>query len=517
MVTLFAIFSCSVTLFADPNTIVWSSSVSAGHLNPHLYHPNQIFAQMLVYDRLVSYGFGGKIEPSLAESWDISEDGKVYTFHLRPGVKFSDGDPFNAEVVAKNFETIMTNKARHAWQEITNRIEKWEVVDDLTFKLYLSSPYSAALSDLAAFRPYRFLNPRYFPDSGKTVDGIKSPVGTGPFKYVEGKPNEYDLFERNDLYWGDKAKVEKVMIKVIPEPLTRAIALQTGDIDLIFGSGQIGFDEFDRFSKDPAYVTQKALPNSTMTIAVNTAREPTNNLDVRRALQYVLDRNEIIQGLFMGHQDPAYFYCNPLFRFCDLKIDPYPYDLNLAAKTLDAAGWVLPAGQTVREKDGKKLEIPFSYIGADANQKAIAEAYQAQAARAGISIVLIPEESNTWLTHAKEGNFSLATFETWGIPLEPEAALSGMRSPAVMEYQAQVGLPDKAEIDAKITKMLETANEEECAKLVREVLLRLHEEAVYIPIYSISIVEVHKKGVLDNVVFDTDRYHVPFEKMVKLK
>jgi nickel ABC transporter, nickel/metallophore periplasmic binding protein len=504
-------------VWADPKTIVYSFPVNAGPTNPHLYLPNQFYAQMMVYDRLVGYSHDGQIEPALAESWEISDDGLVYTFHLRPGVKFSDGTPFDAAAVVKNFETIMANRQRHSWQEITNRIEKWEAAGPLTFKLTLSSPYAPALYDLAAFRPYRFLSPAAFPDNGLTAEGLKAPIGTGPWKLVESVPNEYDLFERNDLYWGEKPQAEKVLVKVIPDPLTRAIALETGQIDLILGHGQIGYDAFDRFSRDPRYETAVSKPTATQTIAINTGRAPTDDRQVRLALQYLTDRNDIISGLFLGHQDAAYFYCHPSFPYCDLGLSPHPFDLDLAAKTLDEAGWILPKGGKVREKNGQKLEIPFNYVGTDASQKALAEAFQAQAAKAGIAVTLQADEPDLYLSHTREGNFNLLAKNTWGTPLEPVGALSGMRRPTDIDYHAQAGLKSKADIDQKITEMLAATSEEEQAALCRDVFRMLHEEAVYIPIHGVALMEVHRKGELEGVGFAPDKYGVPFEKMKKLK
>lgn len=507
----------SSSLGADQKTIVYSFPVNAGPTNPHLYLPNQFYAQMMVYDKLVSYGSDGRIEPCLAESWEISEDGLVYTFNLRPNVKFSDGSPFDAAAVAKNFEAIMANRKRHSWQEITNRIEKWEVTGPLTFRLTLNAPYSPALYDLSAFRPYRFLSPAAFPDNGLTAEGIKAPIGTGPWKLAESVPNEYDLFERNDLYWGEKPQAEKILIKIIPDPLTRAIALETGQIDLIFGHGQIGYDAFERFSRDPRYETSISKPTATQTIAINTGRAPTDDRAVRLALQYVMDRADIISGLFSGHQEPAHFYCYPSFPYCDLDLRPHPFDLDLAAKTLEEAGWVLPQGSSVREKNGKKLEIPFNFVGTDASQKALAEAFQAQAAKAGIMVSLQADEPDIYLSHTREGNFNLVTRVTWGAPLEPVGALSGMRRPTDIDYHAQAGLKSKADIDAKITEMLTAVGEAERAALCRDIFRILHEEAVYIPVHGVSILEVHRKGELEGVEFGPDKYGIPFEKIRKLK
>ena len=151
-------------------TISWNQDV--GFLNPHAYLPDQFITQGMVYEGLVNYGENGEILPSLAESWDISEDGKTYTFHLRKGVKFSDGSDFNAANVEKNFNSIFLNKERHSWFGLTNHIKSYRAVDENTFELVLDEAYTPTLYDLAMIRPIRFLADAGFPDDGDTYKSI---------------------------------------------------------------------------------------------------------------------------------------------------------------------------------------------------------------------------------------------------------------------------------------------------------------------------------------------------------
>jgi len=121
-------------------TISWNQDV--GFLNPHAYLPDQFITQGMVYEGLVNYGENGEILPSLAESWEISEDGKTYTFHLRKAVKFSDGSDFNANNVKKNFDSIFLNKERHSWFGLTGHISSYRAVDENTFEFVLDEAYT---------------------------------------------------------------------------------------------------------------------------------------------------------------------------------------------------------------------------------------------------------------------------------------------------------------------------------------------------------------------------------------
>ena len=166
-------------------TLKFSWAKDIGPLNPHLYNPNEMFAQGLVYESLVQYSSDGKIIPWLAESWTVSPDGKEYIFKLRKDVKFADGTMFNAAAVKKNFDAVLANGKRHDWLAFIRQIKETQVIDDSTFKLVLKDAYYPVLQELALIRPIRFLAPSQFPDSGNTAEGIKKPVGTGPWMLSE--------------------------------------------------------------------------------------------------------------------------------------------------------------------------------------------------------------------------------------------------------------------------------------------------------------------------------------------
>lgn len=274
-VSLFLTAILTVVFLTDPNsgnckttdhdTLVYSWGSNVGELNPHLYSPNQMFGQAMVYEPLVRYSKSNTIEPWLAESWSISEDGRTYTFKLREDVLFTDGTSFDAAAVKKNFDAVLKNKQRHKWLELVAQIEATEAVDSHTFRLVLKSPYYPTLDELCLIRPIRFISPAAMPEDGNTSHGIKNAVGTGPWILKEKRKGEYDLFTRNENYWGEKPKFKNLMVKVITDPTTRAVALETGEIDLIHGaaghgSGQISVDAFMRFASDPNYVTSISHP-----------------------------------------------------------------------------------------------------------------------------------------------------------------------------------------------------------------------------------------------------------------
>ena len=208
-------------------------------LNPHLY-AGEMYAQSMLYDTLVSITDDG-YEGCLAESWEISDDGKIYTFKIRDGVKFSDGTVCDANAILANFNAIIENKERHTWLEMMNLLVGVSAPDDHTFVIELSEAYYPMLTELGCIRPFAMISPECM-INGSTKDGVNGYIGTGPYVLTDFVTDEYAVFERNENYWGEKPAIQKITVKVIPDNQTRIMALESGEIDLIFGKNMLDAD-----------------------------------------------------------------------------------------------------------------------------------------------------------------------------------------------------------------------------------------------------------------------------------
>lgn len=486
--------------------------VNVGPLNPHLYTPNQMFAQSMVYEPLVKYGKDGVILPWLATSWEVSEDGRTYVFHLRPDVIFSNGEPFNAQAVVANFNAVLENRERHAWLELANQIQSVEEIDPLTVRMILKDPYYPVLQELALPRPFRFIAPSQFQEGG-TMQGIKAPIGTGPWKLVETRLGEQDRFARNDAYWGEKPVIEEVVIKVVPDPNTRAIAFETGGVDLLYGSeGPVSPDTFERFRHMPNVSTALSAPMETHVLALNSQKGPTRDVAVRKAINHAVDKDKMIAKVLYNTQQRADALFAPNVPYADLGLKPYAHDPDLARKLLDDAGWTLEPGAKVRSRNGEPLEIELSFIGNDALAKSMSEIMQADLAKVGISIRLVGEEESSVYSRQRDGRFGMIFNRTWGAPYDPHAFMSSMRAPSHADYQAQLGLSDKAEIDARISRALVTTDEGERRALYAQILTRLHDAAIYLPLTYVPSIAVSRPD-LGPVPFGAMASEIPFEQM----
>ena len=266
----------------------YASMKDIRNINPHLYL-GEMAAQAMVFEPLV-FNTPEGVKPALAERWEISGDGRTYTFHLRRGVKFTDGTPFTADAVKKNIDAVMANRTRHAWLDMINEIESSEVVDEHTWRLHLRHPYFPALIELGLSRPFRFISPACMKDGG-TKDGVTCLAGTGPWVLSEHKDQQYALFSRNEGYWGDKPIVPTVRWNVVPDTQTMLMALEKGEIDLVFGADgdQLTGDAFKKLTDEKRLNTAVSEPIASRAILVNSKRPITKDVRVREALELFCD------------------------------------------------------------------------------------------------------------------------------------------------------------------------------------------------------------------------------------
>ena len=477
-------------------------------LNPHLY-AGEMYAQSILYDTLVSITEDG-YKGCLAESWTISEDGKIYTFKIRDGVTFSDGAVCDANAILANFNAIIENKERHTWLEMMNLLVGVSAPDDHTFVIELSEAYYPMLTELGCIRPFAMISPSCMID-GSTKDGVSGYIGTGPYVLTDFETDQYAVFERNENYWGEKPEIERITVKVIPDNQTRIMALESGEIDLIFGKNMLDADAISQYVDSDKFEVALSDPTSTRHIVLNTTNDILGDTEVRQALQHATNRAAISEGIFYGLEQPADTLYAATVPYCDVELTPYEYSAETASNILDKAGWIM-GSSGIREKDGKKLELDLLYNSDSVTEKTISEYLQSEYLKLGISHNIHGEEEQSYRDNMKAGNFDMVFNICWGMPYDPQSSLAAMRAPVYGDFAAQQGLADKKEIDQAITDILTSTDEEERQELYRFVLTRLHEDAVYIPLTYECNKALYTKD-LQGVHFGTDQYDVPFSDM----
>lgn len=494
--------------------LIYASAKDINDMNPHLY-PGSMPAQGMVYESLVENTVDG-IKPLLAESWDIAEDGKTYTFHLRQGVKFHDGEPFNAQAVKQNIDAVQANAEKHAWIKLSTKIVSTKVMDEYTFELVLSEPYYPALVELSMTRPYVFISPKDFTNGG-TKDGVSGYHGTGPYKLTGHKIDENATFEANEEYWGGAPEIQKITSKVLPAGETTLLALQKGEINFIFtddrGADSIDVEAMNQLADSGDFQVVRSEAMNTNMIVANSSKvdNPVHETAVREAIWVAIDRETISNDIFNGTQTVADTLFSSNVNYAHVELKKREYNPETANELLEKAGWTLPNGKSVRTKNGQPLALTLYYDSNSSSQKTQAELIQHALKGLGIQLEIVGEESTSIANRRATGEYDLLFNQTWGLAYDPQSTISAFTSDSAYKHTTS-GITQADELYKKIDEVMVSTDEASRQSLYADIMKLVHDEAVFIPITNGRVTVVAPKN-LDGISFKQTQYELPFEQM----
>ncbi len=248
-----------------------------------------------IFEGLTRFASDGSVQPALAKSWEISDDGLTYTFTLNTGVKFHDGSDFDAQDVKFSLDRARAETSTNAQKQLFAGIEDVEVSDAETVVITLAAPNGALLFNLA-WGDAIMLSPDSF-DKAKT-----DPVGTGPFTFSKWVQGDRIEIARNPDYWGEAAKLEKATFKFISEPTAAFAALMAGDVDAfpVFPAPE----NLPQFEADPRFQVVVGSTEGETILSTNNKQPPFDNKLVRQALAHAIDRKAIVDGAMFGYGTP---------------------------------------------------------------------------------------------------------------------------------------------------------------------------------------------------------------------
>ena len=281
------------------------------------------------------FGFNEKLElrPVLAESYDVSPDGLVYTFHLRKGVKFHDGTDFNAEAVKVNFDRVTNPENKLKRYSLYSNIAKTEVVDDLTAKVTLKTPFSPFINQLAHPSAV-MISPTALKKYGKDI--MFHPVGTGPYKFVEWKQTDYLKGAKNENYWRPGLpKIDTITWVPVVDNNARSAMMRTGEAHFTF---PVPYEQAAVLEKDEHLKLVAAPSIVTRYLNMNMLQKPFDDLRVRQAINYAINKEALAKVAFSGYAFPSE---GPLPQGVDyaVKLGPWPYNPKKAKELLAEAGY----------------------------------------------------------------------------------------------------------------------------------------------------------------------------------
>lgn len=358
----------------------------------------QAYLSRQVLDSLVAQGDDGKILPWLATSWKASPDQKTWTFKLKPGVTFTDGTPFDAKAVKTNFETWLNPDTINGTVDayIGEYYASSRAVDDLTFELKLKKPYSPLLSALS--QAYFGIHSPAGIARGPEKECVQ-PIGTGAFSIQKWDRGQSVTFLRNPNYNSAPANAkhqgpayaDKLIWKFLKEPAVRYGSLTSGQSQVIYDIPSVDWQD----AKSKYQVLDYVTPGRPVTLTLNVTHAPFDDLKVRQALAYALDRKAAVESAF---GEAAKYEGNGAISQSTPDYDPsianaYTYDPDKAAKLLDEAGWTGRNADGIRTKDGKPLTALVAYGAGstiNADGATVLQSLQAQAKESGFDLQLKP-------------------------------------------------------------------------------------------------------------------------------
>lgn len=319
------------------------------------------------------------VAPALASSWEVSPDGLEYTFHLQEGVTFHDGTAWDADALIYNITRYMDEDDPNydpvliTYYTVLTFVDTVEKIDDLTVSFTLKEPFAFFLADL--YNVY-FASPTSLDEDGAAGQAT-NPVGTGPFVFDELQQNQSISFVRNDDYWGDVAKLDRLTVELIPDPSARTAALRSGRVDWIEAAQP---DDLASLESAGFVATGNAF-DWEWSWQLMTGEEPFDDIRVRQAMNYAIDREAIADDLLHGTAVPAYQMFAGASLYYTADDDLYSYDPAKAEALLAEAGY----------PDGLEVTVGYITAGSGAMQaKAMNEALQGQLAAVGIDVTLEP-------------------------------------------------------------------------------------------------------------------------------
>ncbi|MDR7543388.1 MAG: ABC transporter substrate-binding protein [Armatimonadota bacterium] len=406
-------------------TLVYGLSVDPPDLEPHINSgASNGTVKMAVYEGLVKYWHGGRIVPALAERWGFVGQTQI-VFHLRRDVKFHNGDPVTADDVKFSLERILDPRTGASLRGPLSLIQSVEVMDPLTVKVVLRQPYSPLLAYLA--QPYAAIVSRRFVQAGVNLRATM--MGTGPFKFVSWEPGRAVKLVRNPDYW-QKGLPYLDGIDFIPfaDDQTRLTALRAGDIMIMDFTPQ---EQMNAIQRDPR-LRLHADVGIFMCVIFNTSRKPYDNVKLRQAVAYAIDRDAVVKTIFDGRGRPITGDVIPKgwWAFNEALEGKYQYDPERARRLLAEAGY--PHGLQIT------LLAPITY----SLHTRTSQVLQAQLAKVGIQVQLELPEWPVVLKRHNEGDYGAQVRGLTAAVNDPDFLSDFYQSDRIY-YARQIGFKDE--------------------------------------------------------------------------
>jgi peptide/nickel transport system substrate-binding protein len=469
------LFSCSSK--TDSNTLVMLIESSPTNLDPRV--GIDAFSERidsLIFDDLLSRGEDLNVAPGLAERWEVP-DPLTYVFHLHSGVRFHDGRALTARDVKWTFDTLLQGKVRSVKAAVYKYVDHIDAPDDLTVVFHMKEPDATLLWNLSD-------GAIGIVPSGSGEEMTRHPIGSGPFKFVSAETDRDVVIERNDDYWGEKAKLARVRLAVVPDETTQALELRKGSGDVTVNF--LTPDTVLTLKNEPSLNIEQSSGTRFAYLGFNLRDPILKDVRVRQAIAYALDRRPMVEYLWRGQAELARSVLPMQSWAYDGDVPSYEHDPEKANRLLDAAGY--PASNGVRFHIAMKTST-------DSNTRLMVAVMQQQLREVGITLDIRSFEFATFYSDVTHGAFQMYGLRWIGGNEDPDIFEYAFHSSKFPPNGANRSFYSNPRLDALIDEARREIDPDRRKPLYAEVQRILAEDLPYINLWYLDNVVVHTQRV----------------------
>lgn len=469
---------CGCAKKPDADTIVVIIESSPNNLDPRV----GIDAQSerigeLIFDALVHRDEHFNLQPWLAESWDIP-DPQTYVFHLKKGVTFHDGRPLTSRDVKWTLDSIANGKIRSTKTATFKYVDKIDTPDDNSVVIHLKEPFAALLWNLSSGAI------GIVPEGSGDTFGTK-PIGSGPFKFVRAEQDNDVVIERNDQYWGEKARVKRVRFIVVPDTTTRALELRKGSAD-IAPTGSLNADMYVAMRSNPE-IKQIQAPGTVYAYLTMNLRDPIlKDVRVRQALAYAIDRDPLIHYLWRDLARSANSLLPPQHWAYNGDVPTYEHNPQKARELLDAAGYTV--------KNGVRFHLTMK-TSTEESTRLLAAVLQQQLREVGIALDIRSYEFATFFADVQKGAFQLYSLRWIGGNQDPDIFEYVFESSSIPPKRANRGFYSNPRVDELLAQARREIDQEKRKQIYFEVQGILANDLPYINLWYLDNVIAYRPRI----------------------
>jgi peptide/nickel transport system substrate-binding protein len=466
----------------------------------------------LIFNGLVKYDTDLSVIGDLAESWDISSDGLVITFHLRKGVRWADGVEFTADDIMFGYRTIIDEKTPTAYSEDFRQVKKAEVPDKYTFRVTYEKPFAPALTSWGNL----VVLPKHLLE-GKDItksDFGRNPVGLGPYKLNKWTTGQEVILDSYKDYFEGRPYIDRYIYKIIPDPATMFLVLQTGEIDMM-GLTPIQYTKQTNTDFFKENFQKFRYPVFAYTYMAFNLKHPFfKDKRVRQAIAYGIDKEEIVDVVLFGLGSPATGPYVPNTWPYNPHVKKYDYNPERAKQLLKEAGWEDTDGDGILDKDGRPFKFTILTNMANTLRMNTATIIQWRLAKIGIKVEIRALEWSTFVNQFIDKRRFEAVILGWSIGLDPDQ-YDIWHSSKTKEKEFNFVSYHNPEVDELLESGRRTFNIEERKKAYFRMQEILADELPYVFLYvpaATPIVHARFKGIKPSPIgisYNLPKWYVP--------